>query len=99
MIYEASSEFGTVVLVPLSNSGHVWQLQGRGSRGGHELPRVLQEPAMLYAMQYALHVATPETAFWPFQWWPPAGQATCGCLLPPWTPHGEFHAQGDAKWI
>jgi hypothetical protein len=41
------------------------------ARGGHALPKVSLGPAMPY-------LSTP---------FMPAGQAACGHLLPPWTPH------------
>jgi hypothetical protein len=58
------------------------------ARGGHGLPKVSPGPAMPY----------PST---------PCGWSTTETTSPPWTPHaprlrvcsGEFHDQGDAKWI
>jgi hypothetical protein len=32
---------------------------------------------------YVLQAATPETASWPFQGWPPARRAACGHLITP----------------
>jgi hypothetical protein len=49
--------------------------------GGHGLPKTSLGPAMPYPSSPS-GWATPETALQPFQGW-----ATCGRLLPLWTPH------------
>jgi hypothetical protein len=55
--------------------------RGRISGGGHGIPSVSLRPAVssLCARQGAI----PGSALGPLQGWPPAGQVTWGCPLPP----------------
>ena len=63
------------------------------ARGRHGLPKVLLGPTMPYLSMphhalpfYALQAATPETALWPYQSRPPAGEATRRGNHPQWRP-------------